>query len=136
MSLIPRFTPGVVLTAIQRDRATIFEGVPTMFADLLSQPDLDSYDLSSLRIAISGGASIPAPILDAFEERFGLIILEGYGMTETASTVTFNPSAADRRAYSVGKPIWERRRRSGASMAGRCRPGLSMSARSSPAGCT
>jgi len=106
MSLIPRFTPGVVLTAIQRDRATIFEGVHTMFADLLSQPDLDSYDLSSLRIAISGGASIPAPILDAFEERFGLIILEGYGMTETASTVTFNPSAADRRAYSVGKPIW------------------------------
>ena len=106
MSLIPRFTPGVVLTAIQRDRATIFEGVPTMFADLLSQPDLDSYDLSSLRIAISGGASIPAPILDAFEERFGLIILEGYGMTETASTVTFNPRAAARRAYSVGKPIW------------------------------
>ena len=82
MSLIPRFTPAAVLTAIQRDRATIFEGVPTMFADLLSYPDLESYDLSSLRVAISGGASIPAPVLDAFEERFGLIILEGYGMTE------------------------------------------------------
>src|SRR6266702_2498477 len=106
MSLIPRFTPAAVLTAIQRDRATIFEGVPTMFADLLSYPDLESYDLSSLRVAISGGASIPAPVLDAFEERFGLIILEGYGMTETASTTTFNPSAAERRAYSVGKPIW------------------------------
>jgi len=89
MSLIPRFTPEAVLTAIQRDRATIFEGVPTMFADLLAQPDLDSYDLSSLRIAISGGASIPVPVLDAFEERFGLVILEGYGMTETASTITF-----------------------------------------------
>src|SRR6266705_3328227 len=106
MSLIPRFTPAAVLAAIQRDRATIFEGVPTMFADLLSYPDLESYDLSSLRVAISGGASIPAPVLDAFEERFGLIILEGYGMTETASTTTFNPSAAERRAYSVGKPIW------------------------------
>jgi long-chain acyl-CoA synthetase len=106
MSLLPRYTPGAVLTAIQRDRATIFEGVPTMFADLLSQPDLDRYDLSSLRIAISGGASIPSPVLDAFEERFGLVILEGYGMTETASTITFNPSAAERRAYSVGKPIW------------------------------
>jgi long-chain acyl-CoA synthetase len=106
MSLLPRFTPAAVLTAIERDRATIFEGVPTMFADLLSQPDLDSYDLSSLRIAISGGASIPSPVLDAFEERFGLFILEGYGMTETASTITFNPSAAERRAYSVGKPIW------------------------------
>ena len=81
MSLIPRFTPAAVLAAVQRDRATIFEGVPTMFADLLSSPDLDRYDLSSLRVAISGGASIPAPVLDAFEERFGLVILEGYGMT-------------------------------------------------------
>ena len=106
MSLVPRFTPAAVLAAIQRDRATIFEGVPTMFADLLSCPDLDSYDLSCLRVAISGGASIPAPVLDAFEERLGLVILEGYGMTETASTTTFNPSADERRAYSVGKPIW------------------------------
>jgi long-chain acyl-CoA synthetase len=106
MSLIPRFTPAAVLTAIQRDRVTIFEGVPTMFADVLSYPDLDDYDLSSLRIAISGGASIPAPVLDAFEERFGLVILEGYGLTETASTTTFNVSADERRAYSVGKPIW------------------------------
>jgi long-chain acyl-CoA synthetase len=102
MSLVPRFTPAAVLTAIQRDRATIFEGVPTMFADLLSYPHLDSNDLSSLRVAISGGASIPAPVLDAFEERLGLVILEGYGMTETASTTTFNPSANERRAYSVG----------------------------------
>jgi len=106
MSLIPRFTPEAVLAAIQRDRATIFDGVPTMFADLLSCPDLDRYDLSSLRIAISGGASIPAPVLDAFEERFGLVILEGYGLTETASTTTFNVSEEERRAYSVGKPIW------------------------------
>src|SRR6516162_2858838 len=106
MSLIPRFTAAAVLAAIQRDRATIFEGVPTMFADVLSCPDLDRYDLSSLRIAISGGASIPAPVLDAFEQRFGLVILEGYGLTETASTTTFNVSAGERRAYSVGKPIW------------------------------
>jgi long-chain acyl-CoA synthetase len=106
MSLIPRFTPAAVLAAVQRDRATIFEGVPTMFADLLSHPDLDGFDLSSLRVAISGGASIPAPLLDAFEERFGVMILEGYGLTETASTTTFNVSAEERRVYSVGKPIW------------------------------
>jgi long-chain acyl-CoA synthetase len=106
MSLIPRFSPAAVLEAVQRDRATIFDGVPTMFADLLSCPDLDGYDLSSLRVAISGGASIPGPLLDAFEERFGLVILEGYGLTETASTTTFNVSAEERRAYSVGKPIW------------------------------
>ena len=106
MSLIPRFDPRTVLEAVQRDRATIFEGVPAMFIALLSYPDLDRYDVSSLRIAISGGASIPAPVLDAFEKRFGVLILEGYGLTETASTTTFNISATERRAYSVGKPIW------------------------------
>jgi long-chain acyl-CoA synthetase len=106
MSLIPRFDPRTILGAIQRDRATIFEGVPAMFISLLSYPDLDQYDVSSLRIAISGGASIPAPVLDAFEKRFGVLILEGYGLTETASTTTFNISATERRAYSVGKPIW------------------------------
>ena len=136
MSLIPRFTPAAVLTAIQRDRATIFEGVPTMFADLLSHPDLGSYDLSSLRVAISGGASIPAPVLDAFEERFGLVILEGYGMTETASTTTFNVSADERRAYSVGKPIWGTQTQVWDSDARPLPPGPENVARSSPAACT
>jgi long-chain acyl-CoA synthetase len=136
MSLIPRFTPAAVLGAIQRDHATIFEGVPTMFADLLSSPDLDRYDLSSLRVAISGGASIPAPVLDAFEERLGVVILEGYGMTETAATTTFNPSAAERRPYSVGKPIWGTQTQVWDSEAASCRPVRSTWARSSPAGCT
>jgi long-chain acyl-CoA synthetase len=77
-----------------------------MFAALLAHPDLDSYDTSSLRIGISGGAAIPAEILDRFERRFDLIVLEGYGLSETASTTTFNCSASDRRVYSVGRPIW------------------------------
>jgi long-chain acyl-CoA synthetase len=106
LSLIPRFDPATVLAAVDRDRATVFAGVPTMFVGLLSHPDLDRYDVSSLRVAISGGAAIPAQVMDAFEERFGVVILEGYGLSETASTTTFNRSATERRAYSVGKPIW------------------------------
>ncbi|HZC98792.1 MAG TPA: long-chain fatty acid--CoA ligase [Actinomycetes bacterium] len=106
MSLIPRFDAGAVLAAIQRHRATIFEGVPTMFMALLQHPQLDQYDVASLRVAISGGAAIPAQVLDAFENRFGVVILEGYGLSETASTTTFNRSATERRPYSVGKPIW------------------------------
>ena len=106
MSLIPRFDPATVLAAIHRDGATIFEGVPAMFIALLSYPELGNYDVSSLRIAISGGASIPGPVIDAFEKHFGVLILEGYGLTETASTTTFNISEAERRIYSVGKPIW------------------------------
>jgi long-chain acyl-CoA synthetase len=106
LSLVPRFSAEATLKAIVDHHVTVFEGVPTMFVALLSHPDLDSYDLSSLRIAISGGAPIPAEILDRFERQFGLIVLEGYGLSETASTTTFNCSESDRRVYSVGRPIW------------------------------
>ncbi len=106
MSLVPRFEIDNVLDVIQRDRVTIFEGVPTMYIAMLEHPNIAKYDLSSLRVGISGGAAIPAQVLDGVEEKFGIVILEGYGMTETASTVTFNVSAEDRKIYSVGKPIW------------------------------
>jgi long-chain acyl-CoA synthetase len=106
LTLIPRFDAETVLTAIERDRATFFDGVPTMFIALLANPLLDQYDLSSLRVAISGGASIAAEVLDEWERRVGVTILEGYGLSETGSTATVNRSAADRRVYSVGKPVW------------------------------
>jgi long-chain acyl-CoA synthetase len=106
MSLIPRFDAGTVLEAVQRDKATVFEGVPTMYVALLHHPDSASYDVSTLRIAISGGAPIPSEVMDGFEKQFGVVILEGYGLSETASTTTFNVSAEERKAYSVGKPIW------------------------------
>ena len=106
MSLVPRFEPAKVLEVMQRDGVTIFEGVPTMYIALLQHPTLADYDMSKLRIGISGGAPIPAEVIDAFEQRFGIVILEGYGLTETASTTTFNISADERKIYSVGKPIW------------------------------
>jgi long-chain acyl-CoA synthetase len=106
MSLLPRFDPGKVLEVIQRDRVTVFEGVPTMYISLLNYPAVDQYDLSSLRVGISGGAAMAAEVLDDFERKFGVVILEGYGLTETASTTTFNVSAQDRKIYSVGKPVW------------------------------
>jgi long-chain acyl-CoA synthetase len=105
MSLVPRFDPRAVLELIQRDRATVFMGVPTMYIALLQAP-ADDLDLSSLRVAISGGAPIPGEVIDAFESRFGTVILEGYGLSETASTTTFNISATERKVYSVGKPVW------------------------------
>jgi long-chain acyl-CoA synthetase len=106
MSLVPRFDATKVLEVIQRDRVTVFEGVPTMYIALLQHPAIADYDVSTLRVGISGGAPIPAEVLDSFEETFGIVILEGYGLTETASTTTFNVSAAERKIYSVGKPVW------------------------------
>ena len=106
LSLVPRFEARKVLEVIKRDGVTLFAGVPTMFLALLDEPDVQPEDVATLRVGISGGAAIPAEVIDTFEERFGVLILEGYGLTESASTTTFNISVAERRVYSVGKPIW------------------------------
>ncbi len=104
--LIPRFEPGAVLDAIERYRCTIFSGVPTMYIGLL-QADSTGRDLSALRVGVSGGAAIPGEVIRAFEEKFpGAVILEGYGLSETASTTTFNINAEQRKVLSIGKPIW------------------------------
>ncbi|MGD0704290.1 MAG: long-chain fatty acid--CoA ligase [Trebonia sp.] len=115
MTLVPRFDPAAVLEIMQRDRVTVFMGVPTMYIALLqavgSGPSAGSastadFDLSSLRVAVSGGAPIPAEVIDSFESRFRVPILEGYGLSESSSTATFNISESERKVYSVGKPIW------------------------------
>jgi len=106
MVLVPRFEIGPVVGAIERHRCTIFSGVPTMYFALLAQ-DLSDRDLSSLRVGVSGGASIPGETIRAFEERYPhCVILEGYGLSESASTTTFNVSAEQRKVLSIGKPIW------------------------------
>lgn len=101
--LIPRFEPQAVLDAIARDRATVFEGVPTMYAALLQHPS--EVDVSTLRMCISGGASLPVEILHGFERRFGCPVLEGFGMSETSPVVTFNHPGRPRKAGSIGTPI-------------------------------
>ncbi|MFH8800883.1 long-chain fatty acid--CoA ligase [Streptomyces sp. NPDC017936] len=103
LTLVPRFDPQTVLEAIARDRATVFEGVPTMYAALLQH--LTDADVSTLRMCISGGASLPVEVLHGFEERFGCAVLEGFGMSETSPVVTFNHLDRPRKAGSIGTPI-------------------------------
>ncbi|MCA1729061.1 MAG: long-chain fatty acid--CoA ligase [Actinobacteria bacterium] len=104
--LVPRFEPEAVLRAIQDAGVTIFSGVPTMYQYLLRHPGSDEYDTSSLRIGVSGGAAIPVEVLKAFEEQFGVVILEGYGLSETSPTTCFNRSVEQRKIGSIGLPIW------------------------------
>jgi long-chain acyl-CoA synthetase len=104
--LVPRFEIGPVLDAIEKHRVTVFTGVPTMYMALL-QADTTGRDLSTMRRCVSGGASIPGQVITAFEERFpGTVILEGYGLSETASTATFNVNARQRKVMSIGRPVW------------------------------
>ena len=104
--LVPRFELEPVVDAVEKHGCTIFSGVPTMYFGLL-QMDTAGRDLSSLRVGVSGGAAIPGEVIRAFEEKFpGCVILEGYGLSESASTTTFNINAEQRKVLSIGKPIW------------------------------
>jgi long-chain acyl-CoA synthetase len=105
VSVMPRFEPKAVLEAIERDGVTIMAGVPTMY-HALAAADSSGYDTSSLRIGSSGGAAIPEQVLRSFEEKYGIPVLEGYGLSESASTTTVNPGADKRKLLSIGKPIW------------------------------
>jgi long-chain acyl-CoA synthetase len=107
MSLVPQFDARRVLEVVARDRVTVMAGVPSMYQALLAAADEAVPDGESiLRVVVSGGASMPAAVVAAFEERFGAVVLEGYGLTETASTTTFSTSATERRAGSVGRAVW------------------------------
>jgi long-chain acyl-CoA synthetase len=104
LTLVPRFTPEKVLEVIERDSATVFAGVPTMFSALLNHPDRESTDTGSLKFCVSGGAAIPVEVLRGFEEAFGTTILEGYGLSETTGMGSFNLPDG-RKPGSIGKPV-------------------------------
>jgi len=105
LTLLPRFDPGKALQIIGRDRVTIFEGVPTMYAEMLRHPGGAQADVSSLRRCISGGSPMPVEVLRAFEERFGCVILEGYGLSETSPVASFNLPGRVRKPGSIGTPV-------------------------------
>jgi long-chain acyl-CoA synthetase len=105
LTLLPRFDPSKALEVIQRDRVTLFEGVPTMYVALLNHPQRGDYDVGSLRLCVSGGAALPVEVLRGFEDAFGCIILEGYGLSETSPVASFNHPDRDRKPGSIGTPI-------------------------------
>jgi long-chain acyl-CoA synthetase len=105
VTMLPRFDPDKALEIIERDRVTVFQGVPTMYNALLHAERADSTDASCLRMCMSGGAAIPVELIRAFEEKFGCIVLEGYGLSETSPVASFNHPDRDRKPGSIGTPI-------------------------------
>jgi long-chain acyl-CoA synthetase len=105
ITLLPRFDPGKALEVIERDRCTVFEGVPTMYGALLNHPDREKYDVSCLRVCASGGASMPVEVMRGFEDAFGCKVLEGYGLSETSPVASFNHPDRERKPGSIGTPI-------------------------------
>jgi long-chain acyl-CoA synthetase len=105
MTLIPRFDPEKALEVIQRDKATTFAGVPTMYAAMLHHPDREKFDVSSLTLCVSGGSAMPVEVLRGFDDSFGAKVLEGYGLSETTGMSSFNLPDRERKPGSIGLPV-------------------------------
>ncbi|HZT42289.1 MAG TPA: long-chain fatty acid--CoA ligase [Chthonomonadaceae bacterium] len=103
--LMESFAPARALEAIEKHKVTIFCGVPAMFNALLHFPPDRDYDLSGLRLFVSGGAPLPESTLTALEQRFGVPVLEGDGPTECSPVTSVNPLEGPRKAGSVGLPL-------------------------------
>jgi long-chain acyl-CoA synthetase len=104
LTLIPRFSADAALDAIVRDGVTVFEGVPTMFSALLGRKQRRA-DAATVRLGVSGGASLPVEVLLGVEKTFGFPVLEGYGLSETSPAVTFNHPDRPRKPGSIGTPV-------------------------------
>ena len=105
LTLLPKFDGEQALQIVQRDRVNLFLGVPTMYMALLAVPDPGRFDVSSLRTAASGGASLPLEVLRGVEKTFGVTLLEGYGLSETSPVASFNHPDRPTKPGSVGTPI-------------------------------
>lgn len=101
----PRFEVERVMKDIQKFKATLFHGVPTIYVVLLNHPRFKEYDLRSLIACISGAAPLPGEVAKKFEEATGARLREGYGLTETAVVTHVNPVLGKYKIGSIGLPI-------------------------------
>jgi len=103
--LVERFEPAALLRTIKEEGVTVLAGVPQLFAALLAEPSATGDELASVRLACSGAAPLGAEVAEGFEARFGVRIMQGYGLTEAAPTVTFPDLSRPWRPESVGVPL-------------------------------
>jgi long-chain acyl-CoA synthetase len=106
MTMLPRFEPVKAAEIIQRDKVTLFAGVPTMYFYLLNHPEVATFDLSSLRRCVSGGSAMPVEVMHAFNKKHNVTILEGYGLSETSPVASFNQLDRPAKPGSIGTPLW------------------------------
>jgi long-chain acyl-CoA synthetase len=103
--LMDRFDPVASLEAVERHGVTVLLGAPPMFPAWLHAAEARRFDLSGVRLAVSGAAPLPGAVLEAFRERLGITIWEGYGLTETAPAVTTNALGEAAKGDSIGLPL-------------------------------
>lgn len=100
-----KFSASGFFDLVERVRPTYFSGVPAVYALLVAQPAGTAPEVSSLRLAICGAAPMPAELIARFERRFGVPIVEGYGLSEGTCASTLNPVTGPRKPGTVGLPL-------------------------------
>ncbi|MCM3690263.1 fatty acid--CoA ligase family protein [Neobacillus niacini] len=103
--IAPRFSPKEIFDLAREYEATVFAGVPTMYNFLFQYPEANPEDFKTLRLCISGGASLPVALLNNFEKKFNVTVSEGYGLSEASPVTCFNPLDRPRKAGSIGTSI-------------------------------
>jgi long-chain acyl-CoA synthetase len=105
MIMMPRFVLDDAMKLLDRTKPTCMPGVPTLFNAIMNHPKLDSYDLSSLKFCLSGGAPLPLEVKQRFERLTGCKLVEGYGLSEASPVVTCNPIDGPVKENSIGLPL-------------------------------
>ncbi len=100
--LVSKFDPAKVLETIQRHKITVYCGSPTMYSILLANPELGKYDLTSIRVCISGASPLPPQVQKKFMEVTGGFLAEGYGLTEASPVTHCNPVDRSMKTVKVG----------------------------------
>jgi len=102
--IMPRFSLDETLRLISKTKPTVMPGVPTLFNAIMNHPKIKSFDLSSLKFCLSGGAALPVEVKQKFEAITGCTVVEGYGLSETSPVATCNPLEGPVRPGSIGLP--------------------------------
>ncbi len=103
---VPQFKTKEILEIIHKEKPTLFPGVPTMYVAINNAPDVEKYDLSSIKVCISGAAPLPVEVQKQFEKiTKGARLREGYGLTETSPVTHCNPIFGENRSGSIGLPF-------------------------------
>ena len=105
LALIPRFDPKAAIDVIDGEKVTVMLGVPTMYAAILHHPEADQLSARTLRTCASGGSAMPLEVMRGFEEAFGCVVLEGYGLSETSPVASFNLPDRERKPGTIGVAI-------------------------------
>ena len=105
LAMITRFDAAEAVTTIRDRHVALFIGVPTMYGAVLAAAQDRPAALASLRLAVSGGSSLPVELLRRFEATFGCVVLEGYGLSETSPAACFNHPDDERRPGSIGRAV-------------------------------